>query len=151
MTKPVVLALATFVCATSAAAQPPTLSPALIRHRVEREWQVKAKKMRTILQPLMRKHGIDLWVIMSRENAPDPAIELFGGNGITGRYGHRNAFLLRDPGDGQPLETHVIGTHSGNHSPGFHRRPRSVVAPRPPDGVVVVHSPARSALEPHTD
>jgi Xaa-Pro aminopeptidase len=104
----------------SAQPQPPTLSPELIRHRVEREWQVKAKKMRTVLQPLMRKHGIDLWVIMSRENVPDPAIELFGGNGITGWYGHRNAYLLRDPGEGKPLETHVIGTHLSGHLKPFY-------------------------------
>ena len=38
-----------------------------------------------------------------------------GGNGITGWYGHRNAFLFRDPGDGKPLETHVIGTHLSGH------------------------------------
>ena len=101
--------------APSASAQPSTLSPELIRSRVEREWQVKAKKMRTLLQPLMRKHGVDVWVIMSRENAVDPALELFGGNGITGWYGHRNAYLFRDPGEGKPLETHAIGTHLSGH------------------------------------
>ena len=47
---------------------------------------------------------------MSRENAPDPGIELFGGNGITGLYGHRNAFLFAILATA-PLETHVIGTH----------------------------------------
>ena len=30
-----------------------------------------ADTMRELLQPVMRGHGIDLWVIMSRENAPD--------------------------------------------------------------------------------
>ena len=113
------LASLVVLCAlTSTAAsaqQPPTLTPELVRSRVEREWRVKARKMRELLQPVMRRHGIDLWVIMSRENAPDPAIELFGGNGITGWYGHRNAFLFRDPGDGKPLETHVIGTHLSGH------------------------------------
>ena len=91
-----------------------------MRRNVEREWQVKAKKMRTVLLPLMRKHNVDLWVIMSRENAPDPAIELFGGNGVTGWYGHRNAYLFRDPGDGKPLETHVIGTHLSGHLEQFY-------------------------------
>jgi Xaa-Pro aminopeptidase len=103
-------------------AQPALLTPELVRSRVEREWSVKAKKMRTLLQPVMRKHGIDLWVIMSRENAPDPAVELFGGNGITGWYGHRNAYLFRDPGEGKPLETHVIGTHLSGHMKLFYDR-----------------------------
>ena len=117
-----IASLAVACALTSAAvdAQPPTLTPALVRSRVEREWRVKAKKMRTLLQPIMRKHGIDLWVIMSRENGPDPAIELFGGNGITGWYGHRNAFLFRDPGEGKPLETHVIGTHLSGHLKPFY-------------------------------
>ncbi|MYN68073.1 MAG: aminopeptidase P family protein [Acidobacteria bacterium] len=86
------------------------LSPTLIRERTEREWDVKAEKMRRHLLPLMRAHEIDLWVIMSRENAPDPALELFGGYGITGWYGHRNAYLFHDAGaDG--LQTTVLGTH----------------------------------------
>ena len=43
--------------------------------------------MRRHLLPLMRAHEIDLWIILSRENAPDPALELFGGYGVTGWYG----------------------------------------------------------------
>ncbi len=84
------------------------------RERSEREWQVKADKMHEHLLPTMRKHGVDLWVIMSRENAPDPALELFGGNGITGWYGARNAYLFYDAGDAG-LETTVIGTHLSGH------------------------------------
>ncbi len=90
------------------------LAPAAVRARVEREWTVKADKMRTHLLPLMRKHKIDLWAIMSRENAPDPVIELFGGLGLTGWYGHRNAYLFYDAGD-KGLETTVIGTHLSQH------------------------------------
>ena len=77
------------------AAQPSGSAEALtasgVRARTEREWSVKAAKMRQHLLPLMRKHGIDLWVVMSRENVPDPVIELFGGLGVTGWSGHRNA------------------------------------------------------------
>jgi hypothetical protein len=75
------------------------------------EWEVKAEKMRQYLQPTMRQHGVDMWIIMSRENGPDPAIDLFGANGITGWYGHRNAYIFYDPGAGHPLETVVFGTH----------------------------------------
>ena len=63
----------------------------------------------------MRRHEVDLWIILSRENAPDPLVELFGGYGITGWYGHRNAYLFFDTGGGDTLETTVLGTHLSGH------------------------------------
>ena len=90
------------------------------RERALHEYEVKAEKMRRHLQPMMRKHGIDLWIIMSRENSPDPALELFGSHGITGWYGHRNAYLFYDPGGERPLETAVIGTHLSGHLKKFY-------------------------------
>lgn len=93
-------------------AAPPLLGQAgMSRERDMHEWEVKAEKMRQHLQPTMRKHGVDMWIIMSRENHPDPALALFGANGITGWYGHRNAYIFYDPGEGRPLETVVFGTH----------------------------------------
>ena len=50
------------------------ITPELIRERTEREWTIKAEKMRRHLLPLMRRHDIDLWIILSRENAPDPLV-----------------------------------------------------------------------------
>src|SRR5687768_7594106 len=94
-----------------------TLTPASVREHTELEWVLKADKMRRHLIPAMRAHGVTLWVIMSRENAVDPAVELFGGSGITGWYGHRNAYLFYDRG-GDPakaLETTVYGTHLSGH------------------------------------
>ena len=91
------------------------LTPELLRTRTEREWIVKAEKMRRHLLPLMRRHEIDLWLILSRENAPDPLLELFGGYGISGWYGHRNAYLFADLGSGHGLETTAIGTHLSGH------------------------------------
>ena len=109
-------ALLAVLTATPAAAQ---LTPALVRERTEREWTVKAEKMRTHLLPLMRAHDIDLWIILSRENGPDPAIELFGGHGVTGWYGHRNAYLFHDAGE-RGLETAAIGTHLSGHLARFY-------------------------------
>ena len=83
------------------------------RDRDLREWRVKADKMRTHLLPTMREHGVDMWIIMSRENNVDPALALFGGYGISGWYGHRNAYLFYD--NGTRLETTVIGTHLSGH------------------------------------
>lgn len=95
------------------------LTAASVRERTEREWSTKAAKMREHLLPLMRKHDVDLWVVMSRENGPDPVLELFGGNGITGWYGHRNAYLFFDAGEAG-LETTVIGTHLSGHLAAFY-------------------------------
>ena len=84
-----VLAVSDLACAPapeSGAASAPAadaLAPRAIRARTEREWSVKAAKMREHLLPLMRQHGVDLWTIISRENAPDPVVELFGENGVT--------------------------------------------------------------------
>lgn len=109
---------------TSDAPAPPSdgLTPAAERARVEREWTLKTDKMRQHLIPTMRKHGIDLWVVMSRENAPDPVVELFGGSGITGWYGHRNAYLFFDRGGdaATALETTVYGTHLSGHLSRFY-------------------------------
>ena len=59
------------VTGTSAAVQ---VTPESIRGRTEREWAIKAEKMRWHLLPLTRRHDVDLWIILSRENAPDPLV-----------------------------------------------------------------------------
>lgn len=92
------------------------------RERDLKEWEVKAEKMHTRLLPTMREHGTDMWIIMSRENNPDAALELFGGYGITGWYGHRNAYVFYDPGPGRQLETVVFGTHLSGHLGRFFQR-----------------------------
>jgi Xaa-Pro aminopeptidase len=117
----------------------PTASEAqLIRERTEREWEVKVEKLETRLQPFMRDHGIDMWIIMSRENHPDPTLELFGDFGLTGFYGHRNAYIFHDPGGGEPLERTILGTHvSGHHTVFF------------PDTPAAGHGYGEEGLAPH--
>lgn len=90
------------------------------RERHEREWEVKAKKMERHLLPTMRKHGFDMWILMSRENHPDPILDLFGAYGVSGWYGHRNAYIFYDAGEGEPLETTVLGTHLSDHLKRFY-------------------------------
>ena len=108
------IAAGMFVPAMPLDAQQRHLDAGLVRRDTEREWTLKATKLRTVLQPLMRKHSVDMWIIMSRENGPDPALELFGGNGITGWYGHRNAYIFYDPGGSRPLQTVAIGDSLGS-------------------------------------
>jgi len=89
------------------------------RERDLHELEVKAEKMRTHLLPTMREHGVDMWIIMSRENNPDPAVELFGSYGVSGWYGHRNAYIFYDAGP-EGLETAVLGTHLSPHLSRFY-------------------------------
>jgi len=120
---PVALVAVAVACGTPTPAPsthaPPVeaITPASVREHTELEWVLKADKMRQQLIPTMRAHGVNLWIIMSRENAVDPALELFGGSGITGWYGHRNAYLFYDRGGdpGTALETTVYGTHLSGH------------------------------------
>lgn len=83
--------------------------------RAMHESAVKAEKMHLYLQPAMRRNGIDMWIIMSREFHPDPILDLFGGYGISGWYGHRNAYVFYDSGGDEPLERVIFGTHQSDH------------------------------------
>ncbi|MCS5704069.1 MAG: hypothetical protein NZ847_15860, partial [Acidobacteria bacterium] len=57
-------------------------TPAL--QRLMHEWDVKLEKMELHLQPAMRRAGVDMWIIMSREFNVDPMLQMFGDYGISG-------------------------------------------------------------------
>jgi len=94
----------------------------LSQQRAMHEREVKAEKMKKHLQPTMREHGMDMWIIMSRENNPDAALDLFGAYGLTGWYGHRNAYIFYDPGEGKSLQSVVFGTHLSDYLKKFYDR-----------------------------
>jgi Xaa-Pro aminopeptidase len=111
--------------------------PDLVRERTEREWQVKLEKLETTLQDHMRTHGIDMWLILSRENDPDPVLRLFGDYWSTWA-GHRNAWIFFDPGGEAPLERIVLGTHVRGH-----------ILPFFPDTPGAGHGYGEEGLAPH--
>lgn len=86
------------------------------------EWAVKKEKMDLYLRDAMRSQSVDMWIILSREFNPDPLLDLFGGLGISGWYGHRNAYIFRDPGGDEPLEKIIFGTHQSGHMHAFFDR-----------------------------
>jgi hypothetical protein len=90
--------------------------------RERHEWAVKKEKMDLYLRDAMRRQSIDMWIILSREFNPDPLLDLFGGLGISGWYGHRNAYIFRDPGGEEPLEKIIFGTHQSGHMHAFFDR-----------------------------
>ncbi len=72
------------------------------RYRLKRD--IVIKKMNTLLRPLMRKHDIDMWVVLDREYNPDPFADEIGGHG-----GVRNAHIFFD--DGERLQKIMIFSH----------------------------------------
>jgi len=68
--------------------------------------RIIAKKLNTTLLPAMRRHGIDMWLVMSREFHHDPFLEEIGG----GSAGVRNAYIFFDNGGDVP-EKVFIGSH----------------------------------------
>jgi Xaa-Pro aminopeptidase len=67
---------------------------------------VIAKRLNTVLLPAMREHGIDLWLVFSREHNVDPLLSEIGG----GWGGVRNAYLFFDRGGDAP-EKIFVGSH----------------------------------------
>lgn len=64
------------------------------------------EKLDTVLLPAMRKHGIDMWIVLDRENHPDPLHDELGG----GYSGVRAAFIFFDNGGSKP-EKIYFGSH----------------------------------------
>lgn len=68
-------------------------------------------RVQTVLPDLMRRTGIDMWVIISREYNEDPVIRTFLPS--TWQSARRRTILLiTDPGDGQPLETLAVARYA---------------------------------------
>jgi len=81
------------------------------RYIIQRDLVIQ--KVNTLLLPLMRKHDVDMWIVMDREYNPDPFAAEIGGQG-----GVRNAYIFFD--NGQRLEKIFIFSHP----------PREDLAPR---------------------
>jgi len=91
-----------------------SLNAQILTKDQEREvWKLRneiiKEKLDRFLLPAMRKYGIDMWIVMSRENNLDPIIEDIGG----GIGGHRNAYIFMDDGTNR-VKRIAIGTHLGD-------------------------------------
>lgn len=67
-------------------------------------------RVETVLPAIMRRSGIDMWVIISREYNEDPVIKTF----LPAKWQsarRRTILLIHDPGEGQPLETLAIARY----------------------------------------
>jgi Xaa-Pro aminopeptidase len=68
-------------------------------------------RVQTVLPELMRRTGIDMWVIISREYNEDPVIRTFlPAEWQSAR--RRTILLVYDPGEDQPLETLAVARYA---------------------------------------
>lgn len=68
------------------------------KERFEIQKSLIEDKLDRALLPAMRKHGIDMWIVLDREYNPDPLQLELGGNGT----GVRAAYIFYDDGAGEP-------------------------------------------------
>ena len=71
------------------------------KERFERWRNIVADKLDRALLPAMRNHNIDMWIVLDRENNPDPLHVEIGG----GFSGVRAAFIFYDNGSDTPEPT----------------------------------------------
>jgi len=76
------------------------------RERFEIQKAIVLEKLDTALLPAMRAHGIDMWIVLDRENHPDPMHVELGG----GYSGVRGAFIYFD-NRGPKVEKIFYGSH----------------------------------------
>jgi Xaa-Pro aminopeptidase len=76
------------------------------RERFAIENAIVREKLNTALLPAMRKHGIDMWIVLDRENNLEPLHQELGG----GYAGVRAAFIFVDSGGATP-EKIYYGSH----------------------------------------
>ena len=68
-------------------------------------------RVQTVLPDLMRRSGIDMWIIISREYNEDPVIRTF----LPSKWQsarRRTILMITDPGDGKPLETLAVARYA---------------------------------------
>jgi len=101
------LAFALLALCAPAQAEPRVL-PMRERAAVIDQWL--GERVQTVLPGLMRRAGIDLWVLISREYNEDPVLRTFPP--ATWQSARRRTMLLiHDRGEGEPLETLAIARY----------------------------------------
>ncbi len=101
-----------FVLSVSISAQNPYFPKTLTMReeaRVIDNWL--EERVDTVLPQMMRRSGIDMWVIISREYNEDPVLKTFLPS--TWQSARRNTMLvIFDPGEGKTLETYAMARYA---------------------------------------
>jgi Xaa-Pro aminopeptidase len=109
--RPAAAALTTSDGAAGAAdrdfAMPTILSPRE-QAAVRDAWLVK--RLDTVVPALMRREGIDLWLLVAREYAEDPVVRtMLPATWLSAR--RRTVLMFHDPGDGRPVERLAVARY----------------------------------------
>jgi len=109
----------TVLALTFACAPPPAdkadVSFRPIRERAEIISKLNTDRVNRLLLPTMRRHGIDCWVIMSREFNKD-FVQTYIEDTIENKPGgHRNAYIFYDDGS-DTVRRVALGTHLPHYS-----------------------------------
>jgi len=99
----------TLILFSAVALADPRILPMRERATVIDRWLTT--RVQTVLPELMRRTGIDMWIIISREYNEDPVIRTF----LPSKWQsarRRTILLVYDAGDGQPLETLAVARYA---------------------------------------
>jgi Xaa-Pro aminopeptidase len=97
-----------FVFCASSLAQPNVLP---MRERAQLINQILDDRLQNLLPSLMRREGIDMWVLISREYNEDPILKtMLPANWLSAR--RRTILVLFDPGEGQPIERLAVARYA---------------------------------------
>ena len=103
------LAALALILLSSVVIADPRILPMRERAAVIDRWLTQ--RVQTVLPALMRRTGIDMWVIISREYNEDPVIRTF----LPSKWQsarRRTILLVYDAGNGQPLETLAVARYA---------------------------------------
>ncbi|MEO1583142.1 MAG: M24 family metallopeptidase [Planctomycetota bacterium] len=106
-----IAAAALFTSGTAAAQQPGVILP--MRDQAETIDRLLGHRLGTLAGPLMREHGIDMWVIIGREYNEDPVLKtMLPATWLNAR--RRTILVLHD--DGNDIETLAVARYKvGEH------------------------------------
>ncbi len=86
----------------------PVILPLRERARVVDRWL--ERRLDTVVPALMRREGVDLWIVAAREYNEDPVLEtMLPATWMAAR--RRTVLLLYDPGPGRPIERLAVARY----------------------------------------
>ncbi|WP_293749151.1 M24 family metallopeptidase [uncultured Paraglaciecola sp.] len=106
--KPKIAGFLLFIFSVNAFAQPNVLP---MRERATLINQILDDRLQNLLPSLMRREGIDMWVLISREYNEDPILKtMLPANWLSAR--RRTILVLFDPGEGKPIERLAVARYA---------------------------------------
>lgn len=86
----------------------PRIAPLRERADIQDAWL--KNRLDTIVPALMRENGIDMWVLIARENMEDPVVAtMLDGESLRAR--RRTILVFFDPGAGKPVERMTVSRY----------------------------------------